>query len=197
MANVRTFAVMVFAVGALCFASSQLLAASRGGNRDLERIFKSGDFGEQEAAQIAKAFKVAVDAGVEDRGALALVESGAAGEFAADQVVRILTVAAQLALERLPTEMFVSKVKEGVSKGMEPGRIVQAAESRALKLKQASNLFKQAVLEGISSRDREELLPDIAEALTSGTDQGRIREILLEAVENGDSPGAIRRKLFP
>ena len=67
--------------------------------------------------------------------------------------------------------------------------IVQAAEFRALKLKQASNLFKQAVLDGISSRDREELLPDIAEALASGMDQARIREILLEAVKDGDSPG--------
>lgn len=197
MANVRTFAVMAIAVGAVFLASSELPAASRGGNRDLERIFKSGSYGEQEAAQIARAFKVAVDAGVEDRDALALVESGSDGDFPADQVVRILTVAAQLSLEGLPTGMFVSKVREGVSKRMEPGRIVQAAESRALKLKQASNLFKQAVLDGISSRDREEMLPDIAEALTSGMDQGRIREILLEAVENGDSPGAIRRKLFP
>ena len=126
-----------------------------------------------------------------------LVESGADGEFTADQVARILTVAAQLSLEKLPTGMFVLKVKEGVSKRMEPGRIVQTAELRALKLKQASNLFKQAVLEGVSPRDREELLPDIAEALASGMDQARIREIFLEAVKDGDSTGAIRRKLFP
>ena len=197
MANGRAFAIMVVAIGAVFFTSSPVPAASRGGNRELEKIFKSGSFGEPEAAQIARAFKVAVDAGVEDRDALALVESGADGGFAADQVVRLLTVAAQLSLESLPTEMYVSKVQEGVSKRMEPGRIVQAAEFRALKLKQASNLFKQAVLDGISSRDREELLPDIAEALASGMDQGRIREIFLEAVKNGDSPGAIRRKLFP
>jgi hypothetical protein len=66
-----------------------------------------------------------------------------------------------------------------------------------LQLKQASNLFKQAVLDGGSARDREELLPDIAEALASGMDQGRIRQILLDAAKDGDSPGAIRRKLFP
>lgn len=80
---------------------------------------------------------------------------------------------------------------------MEPGLIVQASEARALKLKQASNLLKQAVLDGISSRDREELLPDIAEALAAGMSQEKIREILLEAVKDRDSPGAIRRKLFP
>ena len=140
---------------------------------------------------------MAVDAGVEERDALALVESGADGEFSADQVVRVLTVAAQLSLESLPLDLFVSKVKEGVSKRMEPGRIVQAAEARALQLKQASNLFKQAVLDGGSARDREELLPDIAEALAAGMDQGRIRQILLDAAKDGDSPGAIRRKLFP
>jgi hypothetical protein len=197
VANGRTLAVVALVVAAVFCAPSQVPAASRGGNRELERVFKSGSFGEQGAAQITRAFKVAVDAGVEDRDALTLVEAGADGEFAADQVVRILTVAAQLSLESLPTEMFVSKVKEGVSKRMAPGRIVQAAEFRALKLKQASNLFKQAVLDGISPRDREELLPDIAEALASGMDQGRIREILAEAVKDGDSPGAIRRKLFP
>jgi len=188
---------MILAIGFVCCASSPVPAASRGGNRDLEKIFKNGSFAGAEAAQITRAFKVAVDAGVEDRDALALVESGADGEFAADQVVRILTVAAQLALENLPTEMYLSKVKEGVSKRMEPARIVQAAESRALMLKQASNLFKQAVLDGISPRDRDELLPDIAEALASGMDQAKIREIFLEAAKDGDSPGAIRRKLFP
>jgi len=197
MANGRAFAALVLVVGVVFCASSQVPAASRGGNRELEKVLKSGRFGESQAAQIERAFKVAVDAGVENRDALALVETGIDGEFAADLVVRTLTVAAQLSLEGLPTELFVSKVKEGVSKRMEPGRIVQAAEFRALKLKQASNLFKHAVLEGVSPRDREELLPDIAEALASGMDEGRIREIFLEAVKDGDSTGAIRRKLFP
>ena len=197
MANGRTFAVAALVVAAVFCASPQVPAASRGGNRELERVFKSGSFGEKGAAQITRAFMVAVDAGVEDRAALALVEAGADGEFAADQVVRILTVAAQLSLESLPLELFVSKIQEGVSKRMEPDRIVQAAEFRALKLKQASNLFKQAVLDGISSRDRDELLPDIAEALAAGMSQEKIREILLEAVKDRDSPGAIRRKLFP
>lgn len=197
MLNARIFAVAVLAIGAILFSASPVPAASRGGNRELEKIFKNASFGESDAAQITRAFKVAVEAGVEDRDALALVDSGADGEFEADQVVRLLTVAAQLVLEGLPTETFVSKVREGVSKRMEPARVVQAAESRALMLKQASNLFKQAVLDGISPRDREELLPDIAEALASGMDQARIREIFLEAVKDGESPGAIRRKLFP
>jgi hypothetical protein len=193
----RAFAAAVLVAGAALCAASQAPAAPRGGNRDLEKLFQNAAFREPEAAQIARAFKVALDAGVEERDALALVESGAGGDFAADQVVRVLTVAAQLSLERLPMDLFVSKVREGVSKRVEPGRVLQAAELRALKLKQASNLLKQAVLDGISSRDGDEILPDIAEALASGVDQARIREILAEAAKGGDSPGAIRRKLFP
>jgi hypothetical protein len=173
-------------------------AAPRGGvNKNLERLFEKGPFREQEAAQIARAFRVATDAGVEEREALELVEDCIDGDFPADQVARVLTLAAQLSLEHLPTDLFISKVKEGVSKRMEPDRIVQAVEARAVRLKQASNLFKQAVLEGVSARDREELLPDVAEALASGMDQGKVREILLEGVRDGDSTGAIRRKLFP
>lgn len=193
----RTVAAGILVTGVFLSAALQVTAASRGGNRNLEKIIKNSAFNDSEAAQIARAFKVAVDADVDDRDALAIVELCADGEFAADQVVRVLTVATQLSLEGLPIDLFVLKIKEGVSKSREPGQIVQVAESRALQLNQASKLLKQAVFDGISSRDREELLPDIAEALASGMDQAEIREILLEAARDGDSPRAIRRKLFP
>lgn len=197
MGRGRMCAVVAFAIGAVFCLSSQLPAASRGGNRDLERLFEKSSFREPEAAQITRAFQMAIGAGVNEREALGLVESCAEGEFPADQVVRVLTVAAQLSLEDLPMGQFVSKVREGVSKNMEPDRIVQAAEFRAVALKKASNIFKQAVLDGFPSRDREELLPEIAEALSAGTDPERIRNILREAGKDGDSPSAIRRKLFP
>lgn len=197
MGRCRIFPAVALAVGVVFCVSPQVPAASRGGDRDLERVFGRSTFRGPEVAQIALAFQVAVEAGVEKRDALRLVEDCAEGEFMAGQVVRVLTVAAQLALEDLPLEQIISKVREGVSKDMEPDRIVQAAELRALQLKRASNLFKEAVLSGASSRDREDLLPDLAEALSAGMDQEEVRKILREAGKNGDSPGAIRRKLFP
>lgn len=197
MVHARSVVVLVLALVAGLGAAVQVPAAPRGANRDLERVLERSSFLEPDVAQIGRAFRVALDAGVAEREALALVESCVGGEFRAEQVVRVLTIAAQLTLENVPPGLFISKVREGVAKRVEAGRIVQAAEQRALALKQATNILKQLALEGLSASDRAELLPDVAEALASGMDQGRIREIVGGAAREGDSPGAIRRKLFP
>lgn len=172
-------------------------AASRSANRSLERIFERSSYPGPGADMISRAFTVAVDAGVDERDALTLVESCAEGELAPEQVARILSLAAQISLDHLPADLFVSKVLEGVAKGAEADRVVKAAERRALDIKRASNLVKNLALEGVSSSDRDELLPDVAEALAAGLGEAQIRKIVTEAAAAGDDVGAIRRKLFP
>jgi ABC-type amino acid transport substrate-binding protein len=190
-------ALLSLALAALLAAPAGVAAAPRSANRALERIFEKGPYSDSGAFQITKAFKVAVDAGVEERDALALVEACADGEFSPEQVARILSLAAQIALDDLPADLFVSKVHEGVAKGVDPDLVVRAAERRALDINRASKLLKMLALEGVSTSDREELVPDVAEALAAGVDEGRIRQILTEGAAAGDSVRDIRRKLFP
>lgn len=197
MAHRRTAALLALALAALMAAPVGLPAAPKNANRALERVYEKGSYSAKDARAITQAFDVATDAGLPERDALRLVESCAGGEFSAEQIARILTLAAQIALDRLPREPFVSKVLEGVAKGVDPGLVVKAAERRARETRQALNLVRGLALEGVSVRDRDELIPDIAEALAAGVDEGRIREIVTEAAEAGEDIGTIRRKLFP
>lgn len=183
-------------LAALALAPTPAAIAADARIRGLEKVV-DGRFGADDEAQIGKAFRAALQAGMAERRALSLVETCVEGGFEAPELARVLTLAAQLELQHLPAESFVAKIEEGVSKRVPAERVLQAAERRALMLNRAQALLNAVVLEGFDLDDREELVPDIAEALEAGRPADEIRRVLAEAAGAGDGIGEIRRKLFP
>lgn len=171
--------------------------AAESTNRALERIVAKGMFSADEGTRMQRAFAAARQAGVAEREALALVETCVAGEFDGSQALRMLSIASQLALEKLPVEGFIAKVEEGVSKRVPADRVVQVAERRALMLNKAKLILNALVLQGFTIDDRDELLPDLAAALEAGRTPDEARAILSEALKSGEHTGSVRRKLFP
>jgi hypothetical protein len=182
------------ALAAVAFAGT---AAGESRNRALERLVAKGMYSAGDGAQIQRSFAAALHAGIRESDALSLVETCVSGEFDASQTQRVLSVATQLALERLPIEGYVAKVEEGVSKRVDPDRVVQAAERRGLMLNKARLILNGLVLQGASIDDRDELLPDLAAALEAGRTPEEARAIISDALRAGEGPRAIRRKLFP
>jgi hypothetical protein len=170
-------------------------AASR--NRQLDRLLEKSEYSTEEGDRFQRALAAAIQAGVEERDALAIVKAAADDEFGAAQVLRLLTLASQLALEGLPVDGFAAKVEEGAAKHVDADRVVQAAERRALMLNKARVILNALVLEGFGARDRDELLPDLAAALEAGRSPEEATAILADGLRDGDSPGTLRRKLFP
>lgn len=166
-------------------------------NRALERVIMKSGLDAAEGARLQPAFAAALQAGVEERSALTLVGICVENEFETSQVLRLLSIVSQLALEQLPVDGFISKVEEGVSKRVSPDRIVQAAERRALMLNKAKQILNALVLQGATIADRDELLPDLAAALEAGRSPDEARRILSASFEAGESVGRIRGKLFP
>ncbi len=172
-------------------------AAGETTNRSLERIVVKGMFSAEEGARLQRAFATARQAGVEERDALALVQAGVEGEFDAAQTLRVLSIVAQMALEKLPVEGFIAKVEEGVSKRIPADRVVQVAERRALMFNKAKSILNSLVIQGFPVDDRDELLPDLAAALEAGRTPEQARAILVGAFQSGESMGSTRRMLFP
>ena len=183
---------IVLALGVLAGA-----AAAETRNRALERVIAKGMYSAEEGARLQRAFAAALQAGIEDRDALTLVETCVSGDFEVAQVLRMLSIVSQLALEHLPVDGFIAKVEEGVSKRVPADRVVQAAERRSLMLNKARLILNSAVLQGMAIDDRDELLADLAAALEAGRTPEDAARILAEALKDGERPGAIRRKLFP
>jgi len=165
-------------------------------NRGLQRLLER-NFTAEQSLQIERGYRAAQQAGLQERRILDLVETCVDADFEAPAVARILSLAAQLNLERLPVESFVAKIEEGIAKRVPPERVLQAAERRALMLNRARTIVNGAVLEGFDLRDRDEILPDVAAALEAGVGAEAIRRILVDSLEAGDGVGDIRRKLFP
>jgi hypothetical protein len=187
------------AIVAVVLLAGSFAAPAVGGtnSRALERVLAKSMFSADEGARMQRAFAAARQAGVEERDALSLVETCVEGEFDASQALRMLSIAAQLALEKLPVDGFIAKVEEGVSKRVDADRVVQVAERRALSLNKAKLILNSLVLQGFKIDDRDELLPDLAAALEAGRAPDEARAILSEALESGERIGSIRRKLFP
>jgi hypothetical protein len=175
--------------------SGPATAASR--HRGLERILEKSMFTAPEADRVRSAVSAALHAGVDDRDTLALSAAAVDGEFEAAQLLRLLSLASQLALEGLPVEGFIAKVEEGVAKQAPPDRVVQVAERRALMLNKAKSILNTLVLQGFAVDDRDELLPDVAAALEAGRAPEAAQAILAAGLKEGDGPGDLRRKLFP
>lgn len=187
------------ALAGVALAAGMLAGTASGEsrNRSLERVIAKGMFSPDEGTRIQRAFAAAVQAGVREREVLSLVEACVSSEFEAPQVLRMLSVAAQLALEDLPVEGFISKIEEGGGKRASPERVVLAAERRALTLNKAKLIINGLVLQGLEIGDRDGLLTDLAAALEAGRAPGEAEAILAEALKAGERSGAIRRKLFP
>ena len=171
-------------------------AAGETGRRGADRG-EARDAAGDAAARVEQAEEAAERAGVERRDVRDLLDLCERGEFDAAQTVRVLSLAAQLALEGLPVESFTDKIGEGVSKHADPDRILHAAERRALLLNQAKAILNGVLLDGAPVRDREELIPDVAAALEAGRPAGEVRDGLAAGFTAGESTGEIRRRIFP
>ena len=169
-------------------------AASR--YRKLDRVLADTAFTDAQKASISRAYGSVVGAGGDRREALDLVKACLEGEFQARQVVRILSLTAQLELAGLPAEEFVHKVKEGVAKGIEGKKILEVAERRALSLRKATNLLNRLILDGYEIDDRELLLTAVAEALEEGKKEKQLRERIIRGLEKGESARRIGRAIY-
>lgn len=187
----------VLAAAALAVGLCAGEAAAEGRNRALERVLESSLYTADEGAEIARAVRAATKAGAGERDLLALVETCTDGEFEAAQTLRVLALAAQLAVADLPVRAFAAKIEEGVAKRVPADRIVQAAAARAVALNRARSVIQAAVLDGFPRGDAEELLADVAAALEAGRPAEEIRQALAAALEAGEGAGAVRRRLFP
>ena len=165
--------------------------------RGLEKVLERYDLEARQAEQIKRFYALALRAGADRKDTLSLVETCFEGGFNFSQVNRILTLIAQLKLADLPVEGFISKVSEGIAKGISSEKVIQVAERRALMLKKADNLLNNLVLDGVELEDPEELIQDVAEALESGSSTRKVVKVITESVEDGERTDRIRKELLP
>jgi hypothetical protein len=166
-------------------------------SRALEKFLEKKGVSAEDRGQIQRAAGAAERAEIPDRDVEGLVEDCVEAGFPAANVVRVLSLATQLSLERLPLESFTAKIEEGIAKRVDPDRIVQVDERRALMLNRAMGILDGVLLDGAPVRDRDKLIPDVAEALEAGRQPDEIQRILSAGFEEGAGTGDIRRRIFP
>jgi hypothetical protein len=77
----------------------------------------------------------------------------------------------------LPTESLLNKVREGLAKGVEPGRIDPVIRQMTSRLESAHDVLKEAGSRGMEEGNRQRAIETMAEALSRGATVDEVREL--------------------
>lgn len=77
----------------------------------------------------------------------------------------------------LPTESLLNKVREGLAKGIEPGRIDPVLRQMTSRLESAREVLEEAKRQGMADGNRQRALETMAEAFTRGATADEVREL--------------------
>jgi hypothetical protein len=137
-----------------------------------ERLFPARDC-ELLTAQIAKVSET----GISRSDAESLANRCLDGGLSARQASRVLTLLVRARIAGLPKEALLNKLNEGLAKRREPEAIMKAVEVRALNLKIALDLIREATTGNVGEGDPE-LITMVADLLGAGKDRQEIADVL-------------------
>ena len=99
------------------------------------------------------------------------------GGLTARQASRVLTLLVRARIAGLPKEALLNKLNEGLAKRIEPEAIMKAVEVRALNLRIALDVIREATTGNVGEGDPE-LIVLVANLLGAGNERGEIEEVL-------------------
>ena len=123
---------------------------------------------------------------VQDRDAITRL--GSAQGRSASEIAPLLDQVSKAGERGLPTEALVNKVREGLAKGIDPGRIDPVLRQMTSRLESAREVLDQAKGHGMAEGNRHRALETMAEALARGTTVDEVRELARMSQEGRHKP---------
>jgi len=142
--------------------------------------------GEENVLRIEQAYVSAVKSGISEDVLLPFVEDILRHKLDCGQMVRVLDVTTRLRQEDLPYFVVFSKVREGVAKGAQPARVVEAAEAKFKTLSASRDVLISLSSMGYDIRDRQ----NAAVVVSSYIEKGYSIEEIVSQVRNKGIQGA-------
>lgn len=123
---------------------------------------------------------------VQDREAITRL--GSAQGRSAGEIGPLLDQVSKAGERGLPTEGLLNKVREGLAKGIEPGRIDPVLRQMTSRLESAREVLDEAKGHGMPEGNRHRALETMAEALARGTTVDEVRELSRLSQEGRHKP---------
>lgn len=112
---------------------------------------------------------------VQDRDAITRL--GSAQGRSANEITPLLEHVNKAGERGLPTESLLNKVREGLAKGIEPGRIDPVLRQMTSRLESAHEVLQEAGARGMEEGNRQRAIETMAEALSRGATVDEVREL--------------------
>lgn len=123
---------------------------------------------------------------VQDRESISRL--GSAQGRSASEIGPLLDQVSKAGERGLPTEALLNKVREGLAKGIEPGRIDPVLRQMTSRLESAREVLDEAKGHGMAEGNRHRALETMAEALARGTTVDEVRELSRLSQEGRHKP---------
>ena len=171
-------------LGILLLLGGQAVAHAQKTIDDLCRTHGVG--AEGDIRRIEQAYVAAVKAGISEDVLLPFMEDILRHKLDCGQMVRVLDVTTRLRQEDLPYFVVFSKVREGVAKGAQPARVVEAAEAKFKTLSASRDVLISLSSMGYDIRDRQ----NAAVVVSSYIEKGYSIEEIVSQIRNKGIQGA-------
>lgn len=107
----------------------------------------------------------------------AITRLGSAQGRSENEITPLLDHVSKAGERGLPTESLLNKVREGLAKGIEPGRIDPVLRQMTSRLESAQEVLKEAGSRGMAEGNRHRAMETMAEALARGATVDEVREL--------------------
>ena len=107
----------------------------------------------------------------------AITRLGSSQGRSANEITPLLEQVNKAGERGFPTESLLNKVKEGLAKGIEPGRIDPVLRQMTSRLESAHEALEEAKGRGMSEGNRQRALETMAEAFARGATVDEVREL--------------------
>jgi len=136
-----------------------------------------------QAGRLLKEAEKAIQSGVSPEDTGKIIQESLKTKGNAYNIISLLSSLSDVKKDNLPTSSLISKIEEGLAKGVAPAKIVISIKEKSENLYFAKYLVEQSFLEEADIREKNEAIEILASSFASNVPEDMITDIFTKAIQ--------------
>jgi hypothetical protein len=135
-----------------------------------------------QAGRLLKEAEKAIQSGLSPEDTEIIIQESLKTKGNAYTIINLLSLLGDVEKDNLPTSPLISKIEEGLAKGVAPAKIVISIKEKSENLYFAKYLIEQSSLEEADAQEKSEAIEILATSFASNITEDMIADIFTEAI---------------
>jgi len=182
----KNILILILIITACIIPSSSIWAEQSETSSSLQQISKIidsyPDISSFQAGQLLKEAEKAIQSGVSSEDTEKIIQESLKIKGNAYTIISLLSLLGEVEKDNLPTSPLISKIEEGLAKGVPPAKIIVSIREKSENLYFAKYLVEQSFLEETDIQEKGEVIEILASSFASNITEDMITDIFTEAI---------------